>query len=131
VPPAKPAPGTPQDWLGRARAKLALARTPLPPGGVWEDLCYMTQQTAELAIKAVYMQHGWLFPYVHDLDQLLKGLQARGLTIPPELQQADRLSDYAVETRYPGLVAPVTKADYDEAVLIAEAVLAWAESLIP
>lgn len=55
MPPAKLSlpPGTPQDWLGRARAKLALAGTPLPPGGVWEDLCYMTQQTAELAIKAV------------------------------------------------------------------------------
>ena len=61
----------------RSRAKLALALAPLPLGGVWEDLWFLAHQAAELAIKAVYMQHGWLFPYVHDLDQLLNGLLAR------------------------------------------------------
>ena len=129
--PPSPIPGTAPDWLRRARAKLALARTPLPPGGCWEDLCYMAQQAAELSVKAVYMQHGWLFPYIHTLGKLLDGLQAQGLTIPAEVQAADQLSRYAVETRYPGLAAPVTKAEYDDAVCIAEVVFAWAESLIP
>jgi len=52
VPPPNPAPGTPEDWLFRARGKLVLARQPVPPGALWEDLCYWGQQTAELAIKA-------------------------------------------------------------------------------
>ena len=129
--PPNPIPGTPQDWLTRARAKLALACAPLPPGGCWEDLCYMAQQAAELSIKAVYMQHGWLFPYIHTLGKLLDGLLAQGLTIPADVQEADQLSRYAVETRYPGLVAPVVQDEYDEAVRIAQAVLAWAETLIP
>ncbi len=30
MPPPSPAPGTPQDWLARAQAKLVLARQPLP-----------------------------------------------------------------------------------------------------
>jgi len=51
-------PGAPKEWLARARGKLALARGPLPPEGYWEDLCYMAQQAAELAIKAVYQQRG-------------------------------------------------------------------------
>lgn len=115
----------------RARAKLALACAPLPPGGCWEDLCFMAQQAAELAVKAVYMQHGWLFAYTHTLGTLLDGLRAQGLTIPAEVQAADQVSRYAVETRYPGLAAPVTQAEYDDATGIAQAVLAWAESFVP
>ena len=51
-----------------------LAQVPLPAGGMWEDLCFWAQQAAELAIKAVYQQHGWLFPFIHDLARLLNGL---------------------------------------------------------
>jgi hypothetical protein len=29
---------------------------------MWEDLCFWAQQAAELAIKAIYQRHGWLFP---------------------------------------------------------------------
>jgi HEPN domain-containing protein len=63
--PPSPAPGTAHEWLERARAKLALANQSLPPGGFWEDLCFLTQQAAELAITAVYQVHGWIFPFVH------------------------------------------------------------------
>ena len=52
------APGSPQDWLSRAKGKLLLARQSLPEGGYWEDLCYMAQQAAELAVKAVYQAKG-------------------------------------------------------------------------
>jgi predicted nucleotidyltransferase len=40
------------------------------------------------------------------------------------------LSDYAVETRYPGLAEPVTLQEYEEAVAIAEEVVEWAQSVI-
>ena len=95
MPPPSPAPGTARDWLDRAQAKLVMARLPLPAGGLWEDLCYWAQQAAELAIKAVYQQHGWPFPFIHDLAQLLNGLQQHGLTIPPEVQEAPKLTVYA------------------------------------
>ena len=131
MPPPSPAPGTPYDWLARAQAKLALARQPLPPGGVWEDLCYMAQQAAELSIKAVYQQHGWVFPFIHDLGQLLAGLQRQGLVTPPSVQQATKLTVYATLARYPGVTPPATQAHHAEAVQIAEDVLRWAQSLIP
>jgi HEPN domain-containing protein len=53
VPPPSTAPGTPKDWLVRAQAKLALSRTPLPAGAMWEDLCFWTQQAAELAMNSL------------------------------------------------------------------------------
>ena len=113
------------------QAKLVLARLPLPAGGMWEDLCFWTQQAAELAIKAVYQQHGWLFPFIHDLAQLLNGLQQQGLMIPPDVQEAPKLTVYATLARYPGLTAPATQAHYDEAIKIAEDVVNWGQSLVP
>jgi HEPN domain-containing protein len=130
MPPPSPAPGSPRDWLVRAQAKLVLARLPLPAGAMREDLCFWAQQAAELAIKAVYQQHGWLFPFIHDLAQLLNGLQQQGLTIPPDVQEAQKLSVYATLARYPGLTAPATEAHYNEAIKIAEDVVSWAESLV-
>ena len=109
MPPASPAPGSVQDWLQRANGKLVLAQQPLPPGGFFEDLCFFTQQAAELAIKAVYQKQGWRFPFVHDLGRLLDGLQDQGMTVPPDVQAADALTMYAAETRYPGAYTPITR----------------------
>jgi HEPN domain-containing protein len=40
---------------------LALAAVSVPPGAVYEDLCFHAQQAAEKALKAVYVQRGWRF----------------------------------------------------------------------
>ena len=130
MPDVNPEPGTARDWLARARGKLALARTALPDNGFLEDLCFCAQQAAELAIKAVYVQHGWMFDYVHNLRKLLDGLEQKALTVPEEVQEADKLSIYAVQTRYPGIYARVTETKYAEAVKVAEAVVTWAGTLI-
>ena len=36
----RPVPGSAADWLSRARGDLAIARTPLPEGAFYEDLCF-------------------------------------------------------------------------------------------
>jgi HEPN domain-containing protein len=131
MPPSNPARDSARDWLARAQGKLALARSPLPPGGYWEDLCFFAQQGAELAIKAVYQHHGWPFARSHDLGALVDGLKLQGLTVPPDVEDADQLNPYAVQTRYPGIAIPVSQAEYDEALRIAAAVAAWAETMVP
>ena len=130
MPPPNPAPGTGREWIDRARGKLALARQPLPAGGFWEDLCFLNQQAAELAIKAVYQVHGWIFPFVHNLGVLLDGLERQGLVIPENVQDADQLSTYAVQARYPGLPVRISQSEFEESFRIAEAVLVWAESFL-
>jgi HEPN domain-containing protein len=97
------------------------------PGVYLEDLCFDAQQAAEKAIKAVFIYHTTPYPYIHNLADLLKRLQRSGVKVPKYVLQADELSPFAVLTRYPGLVSPVTKRQHLRAVRVAEAVLRWAE----
>lgn len=127
MPPDRRVPGTPQDWLARAKSDLVLARLPLPEGAFPEDLCFHAQQAAEKALKAVYQHHGWTFRYTHDLDELVAGLKRQGLAIPPEIDDAVVLTSFAWEARYPGFGEPVSEEEFQEAVHHAEAVLIWAE----
>ncbi|HUG92065.1 MAG TPA: HEPN domain-containing protein [Planctomycetaceae bacterium] len=118
VPPPSTPPGPPgsaRDWLDRARGKLAFAQVPLPPGGFLEDLCFFAQQAAELAIKAVYQHHGTVFRYTHDIELLLDELERQGITIPGPVRDADELTVYAAQARYPGLIGRVTNADWQQA----------------
>ena len=44
--------------------------------------------------------------------------------------EAERLTMYAVITRYPGAVRPVTEKEYMDAVEITESVVRWAEKIL-
>jgi HEPN domain-containing protein len=109
MPPGKPVPGSPLDWLVRAKGHLTLARQPRPEGAFWEDQCFRLQQAAEKAIKAVYQHKGLLFRYTHDLEELGTGLESSGIPIPPVVKEAVILTRYAFETRYPGPFEAVTR----------------------
>jgi HEPN domain-containing protein len=114
-------PDDPREWLNRARSNLAKARGASGTPGVYlEDLCFDAQQAAEKAIKAVLIHLGMRFPHVHDLAQLLALVERAGESVSESIRRAAGLSEYAVETRYPGLSEPVTWPEYQEAVAIAE-----------
>ncbi|MBC8234752.1 HEPN domain-containing protein [bacterium] len=72
LPQDKSIPGSPLDWLARAKGNLALAKQPKPKEAFWEDLCFQAQQAAEKAIKAVYQYKGLNFRYI------LLSLEGRG-----------------------------------------------------
>lgn len=97
------------------------------PDADLEDLCFDAQQAAEKAIKAVFVRSGELFPFTHDLEKLLNLLEQIGLKIPKYVREANKLSPFAAETRYPSRAAPVTSRQYRRAIRIATAVLRWAE----
>jgi HEPN domain-containing protein len=119
-------PTDPREWLNRARSNLELAQCNRV-GVFLEDLCFEAQQAAEKAIKAVFVHRGVSFPYLHDLEDLLQRLERSGVKIPNYVRKADDLSNYAVETRYPGHMGPVTKRKHRRAVRLATVVLRWAE----
>jgi len=122
-------PEDPREWLNRARSNVLLAQAQ-GEGIYLEDLCFNAQQAVEKAIKAVLMQRAVEFPYVHDITQLLTLLEQAGQEIPPAIRQAERLTRFAVFTRYPGVAPPIRSQEYTEAVRVAGEVIAWAENLL-
>ena len=123
------APEDPREWLNRARSNLVLAR--MQGEGVYlEDLCFNTQQAVEKAIKALLIQRHVQFPYVHDIAELLTVLETTGQAIPQAIRQAERLTRFAVFTRYPGIAPPIKQEEYMEAVGIAGEVIQWVEHLL-
>jgi HEPN domain-containing protein len=118
-------PTDPREWLNRARSNLSRARRTLR-GVYLEDLCFDAQQAAEKAIKALFVHRSLTFPYVHDLARLLRLLERGGIKVPKYVKKADELTGFAVESRYPGLSAPVTPREHQRAVQVAEAVVRWA-----
>jgi HEPN domain-containing protein len=118
-----------REWLDRAKSNLAHAGDSSPDVCL-EDRCYDAEQAAEKAIKAIFINRGEPFPFIHDLEELLKRLMKSGVKVPKAILDADKLTEYAVLTRYPGFTAPVKPREYRRAVRIATAVLAWAERQI-
>ena len=96
-------PTDPREWLNRARANLAAANTTVP-GGCLEDRCFDAQQCAEKAVKAIFVHRGEKFPYIHDLRRLLNLLEANGVVVAKIIKSAEKLTKYAVENRYPGML---------------------------
>lgn len=115
-------------WLQRARSDLQLGRVALQVKGVMpEDVCFHAQQCAEKSLKALLLQKGINFPKTHAVEVLLDLLKAQGISLPKNVDDAFELSEYAVQTRYPGEWEPVTKSEARQAIDRAGLVLAWVE----
>jgi HEPN domain-containing protein len=100
------------------------------PEVLYEDLCFEAQQAAEKAIKAILVARQREFRRTHDIGQLLDLLVSDGLTVPDEIQDARRLTPYAVSGRYPQLGEYVDHEEWRAVLEIARRVLQWAEATI-
>jgi len=69
----------------------------------------------EKALKALCIRQGVAFPKTYSLVRLMDLLAKAGLSIPSGVKEADALTRYAVETRYPGLEEDVTETEYQTA----------------
>jgi len=122
-------PDDPREWLNRARSNLARAKAKRK-GVYLEDLCFDAQQAAEKAIKALLIKLDVNFPYVHDLAELLTSVEKVGQEVPELIRQAERLSKFAVFTRYPGIGPSIKEKEYRETLEIAARVVKWAENIV-
>ena len=129
MPPRRLPSDDPREWLNRARSDLAMSKAQ-GSGIYYEDLCFHAQQAVEKAIKAVLLHHGVRFPYIHDIRELINLLKRKAVNVPARVGKARELTNYAVETRYPGLSEPVSEEEYRDAVALAETVVRWADKQI-
>ena len=96
-------------WIQRAESNLARARLGRQSEDIlYEDICFDAQQAAEKALKGLLVHSGLDVPRTHSVGYLLSIIkESSGMPVPPQVEQAALLSDYAVTTRYPGDWEPV------------------------
>jgi HEPN domain-containing protein len=124
-------PGSPKEWVSHAESDLRLARLgSMDPQIFRGQVCFHAQQAAEKAIKGVLLFRGIEFPLTHDIEELLEIAEDQGLIIPEEIQEADHLTPYAVETRYPGYLEEITGEDVNNALQMAEHTIFWAKGVL-
>ena len=129
MPQNKIIPGSPEDWLVRAKSSLSLAKIEKPDDVFYEDLSFHAQQAVEKALKSVCVKKNIKFRLVHDIDELIETLAKNGIEVSDEIRASTMLTEYAVEFRYPGTYEPLTEEEYRKAVGIAETVVSWAGKL--
>jgi HEPN domain-containing protein len=99
-----PTPGSPEDWLRHARNDLALAQQRQGPEVLLAALCLHAQQAVEKGLKAVLIQRGVAFPYMHDLARSITLVQSGGLPWPEELEAAAGLAHGSLSMAHPAMV---------------------------
>ena len=97
-------------------ARLTAGTPPAP-----RHACWLAQQAAEKSLKAALVLEGADFAYTHDLDALRNNLPD-GWAVRETHPDLAELTEWAVESRYPGDWAEPTYADAVEAVSQARSV---------
>jgi HEPN domain-containing protein len=109
-------------WMSYAKSDLDAAYTLLEKGDFFpRQICFMSQQAGEKALKAILVYLGTNFPKTHDLD-LIRELIPVGWKLKEKFPQLYDLSVWAVESRYPGHTPDVTEGEARETLHLAEAV---------
>lgn len=96
-------------WLSYAEEDLAAARA-LSDSGAPRHVCWLAQQTAEKALKAVLVFLQIEFPFWHDLDAL-RNLVPEGWSVKEAHPDLAELTQWAVQSRYPGDWPEATETD--------------------
>jgi HEPN domain-containing protein len=109
-------------WLAKAADDLEAAERSLAGKPLCWVAAFHAQQAAEKVLKAFLTRHRVEYERSHNIDYLLDLCVA----IEPQMEalraSANRLTDYAVELRYPFPHPEPTLSDAREAVEIAESV---------
>jgi HEPN domain-containing protein len=118
-----------EEWIERAKGSLELAQTKIIGHINYEDLCFQAQQAAEKALKGLLIFYDVEPEFTHKIEILLNALK-KFTDIPENIIEAALLTDYAVQTRYPGEYDEITKEEYEESIKIAKDCLHWVEDKI-
>jgi len=118
-----------KDWMTRAESNLYRARAGRVSDKIlYEDLCYDCQQAVEKFLKGLLISYDLETPRTHNVGNLLKLLHDAGFFIPKSILTTSALTEYAVNTRYPGVYERVTEEDYESALHMAEEVCLWVQT---
>jgi len=119
-------------WAQKAENDLTTAAHTLKLGAEapTDTICFHAQQCVEKYLKALLVCHGIEFGRIHHLSTLLALLPE---AVRPDLspEEQERLTEYAVTTRYPGDYEPISVDEAREAVRMARRVRAEIRRRLP
>jgi HEPN domain-containing protein len=109
-------------WMTYAKTDLDAAQTLSESEEFFpRQICFLSQQGTEKAIKAILIYEEVNFPKHHDLDRL-RDLIPDGWKIKKRFPDLAELTIWAVESRYPGDTPDVTEGEARETLRLAESV---------
>jgi len=104
-----------KQWLSYAGEDLETAEEMYARVFPYRHVCWLSQQSAEKAIKAALISQQIEFPRTHDL-MMLCSLLPSGWGLKEHPLDLIKLTGWAIEARYPGNWPAATEADAREAV---------------
>ena len=108
-------------WLTYAHSDFNAARTLLQnPDHYPRQVCFLAQQSAEKALKAILVYLEIEFSFTHDLDRL-RDLIPESWQLKSKYPDLADLAIWAIESRYPGDMPEVGEMDAEQALKTAEA----------
>jgi len=116
-------------WIDRAKSSYEYSKAIVNEFVYYEELCYQTQQAVEKAFKGLLIYFGEEPDYTHNIGVLLSRLE-KYIKIDDYIKEGIDLTNYAVQTRYPGQYMEVTKEEYIKAVEISKKCLEWVDKII-
>ena len=109
-------------WPEYAETDLRAAHTLLESGEFFpRQVCFLSQQCGEKAIKAILVFEEVNFPKNHDLDRL-RDLIPDGWKFKEAFPDLAELTIWAVEARYPGDTPDVLETEARETLHLAKSV---------
>lgn len=110
-------------WTDKAEKDFRSAGHELSfPDVVTETVCFHCQQAVEKYLKAYLVFLGISFTKTHEIGELITKCENKDKEISKLKEEADKLTDYAIEIRYPEEWSEPTLKEAREAFEIAKKV---------
>jgi HEPN domain-containing protein len=118
-----------ESWISRAKSSYELSKAIVSNDIYFEDLCYQAQQAVEKAFKGLLIYFGVEPEFTHNIGVLIKEL-GKYTEINDKIREGMQLTNYAVQTRYPGTYSEISKEEYEKAIIIVKNCLDWVNEII-
>ena len=87
-------------WLEQAEHQLEVTDT-LLESGFWSDVCFMAEQTAQMALKAFLYGRGQRHVLLHSIQELASECREVDAAFAEVIEWGKVLDRYYIPTRYP------------------------------
>jgi len=131
MPPSDPRVGLARAWLDRAGRDLRLSRLAVGDPSLSGLAAFHCQQAAEKALKAFLAWRNEPLPRTHDLPALLVRCQALEPPFAALQHAAGTLDVYLTSGRYPDAGPEPSVAEAQQALQLAEQVVAFVAARVP